>query len=379
MSQEPDFDFRPADQRILVKYQLRCEGESPEAKARDIALEQTVELPSEAVSSEIEALVVGRIENLEPAEGSIWNAAISFPVAAVGTGASQLFGLLFGNISLKTGVFVTDVELPDRLLRLFPGPRFGINGLRRLASAESDRPLLCTALKPMGLSAESLAELCYGFALAGCDIIKDDHGLVNQPTARFEERVFRCAEAVRSANEETGGHSLYFPNVVSSGPALAEDLELVRAAGCEGILVSPLVVGLDTVRWIAANAGLAILSHPSIAGAFFRSDHGVSPALLLGQLFRVVGSDGVIYPNVGGRFSLSEKDCSAINERLRCQMGSVLPSFPVPAGGIDTEQVPHWIERYGTDTMFLIGGSLYTKPDLVEATRNLVGALRSHL
>jgi ribulose-bisphosphate carboxylase large chain len=379
MSQRPDLGSGgPGEERILVEYRLTCDGENPEAKACDIALEQTVELPSEAVSPEIEGLVVGRVENLEHEERQVWNATISYPVTAIGTGASQLFSVLFGNISLKTGVLVTNIELPDSLLRFLPGPRFGIEGLRRLSSVTEPRPLLCTALKPMGLSAEGLAELCYQFALGGCDIIKDDHGLVHQRTARFEERVFRCVEAVRRANEETGGNSLYFPNVVSSGPPLEEDLELVRAAGCQGILVSPLVLGLDTVRWIASNGGLAILSHPSLAGAFFHPDHGVSPAVLLGKLFRIVGSDGVIYPNVGGRFALSEADCRAINESLRSRMGSMQPALPVPAGGIDTDLVPRWIERYGADTMFLIGGSLYAKPDLVDATKNLMSALRSH-
>jgi len=361
-----------------VRYRLTCNGEDPEAKARDVALEQTVELPAEAISPEIESLVVGILEDLEHHEGQAWNAAISYPVTAIGTGASQLFGVLFGNISLKTGVLVTDVDLPDGLLRFFPGPRFGIGGLRRLTSVSEPRPLLCTALKPMGLSTEGLAELCYQFALGGCDIIKDDHGLANQRTARFEERVFRCLEAVRRANEETGGNTLYFPNVVSGGPALEEDLELVRAAGCRGILVSPLMLGLDTVRWIASNAGLAILSHPSLAGAFFRPDHGVSPAVLLGKLFRIVGSDGVIYPNVGGRFALSEADCRAIDKSLRSQLGSMHPALPVPAGGIDADLVPGWIERYGSDTMFLIGGSLYLKRDLVEATKNLMKALRAY-
>jgi len=378
MNQRIDLDSGgPGEERILVEYRLTCDGEDPEAKARDIALEQTVELPSEAISPEIERLVVGRVEIMERAEGQVWNAAISYPATAVGTGASQLFSLLFGNISLKSGVLVTNVEFPDGLLRFFPGPRFGIAGLRRLCSVTESRPLLCTALKPMGLSAESLAVLCYQLALGGCDIIKDDHGLVNQRTARFEERVFRCVEAVRRANEETGGNSLYFPNVASSGPALAEDLEIVRAAGCPGILVSPLVVGLDTVRWIASNGGVAILSHPSLAGAFFHPHHGVSPAVLLGKLFRIVGSDGVIYPNVGGRFELTEADCSSINESLRRKMGSIQPALPVPAGGINTDLVLGWIERYGNDTMFLIGGSLYAKPDLMQATKELMDALRS--
>jgi ribulose-bisphosphate carboxylase large chain len=53
----------------------------------------------------------------------------------------------------------------------------------------------------------------------------------------------------------------------------------------------------------------------------------------------------------------------------------LLPSFPVPGGGIDAERVPYWIKRHGPDTMFLIGGSLYAQPDLTAATRRLARSL----
>ena len=51
-----------------------------------------------------------------------------------------------------------------------------------------ERAILCTAIKPMGLSPEELAEMTYKFALGGIDIIKDDHGLSNQSFSPYEER-----------------------------------------------------------------------------------------------------------------------------------------------------------------------------------------------
>ena len=71
--------------------------------------------------------------------------------------------------------------------------------------------LLMTALKPMGSSAEELAEFAYKFALGGIDIIKDDHGLADQPYAPFEERVRKCSDAVRRANVITGRRCVYAP------------------------------------------------------------------------------------------------------------------------------------------------------------------------
>lgn len=130
------------------------------------------------------------------------------------------------------------------------------------------------------------------------------------------------------------------------------------------------------MRVMAATSGLAILAHPSLAGAFFHADHGIGAEVLLGEIFRVVGADGVIYPNVGGRFAFSEATCAAINANLRRPLGPLLPSFPVPGGGIDVARLPHWIDRYGTETIFLIGGSLYAQPDV--ARRDLLEAVRRH-
>jgi ribulose-bisphosphate carboxylase large chain len=238
--------------------------------------------------------------------------------------------------------------------------------------------MLCTALKPMGLSPERLADLAYRFAAGGLDIIKDDHGVTDQATAPFDDRVVRCQEAVHRANAETGGRSLYFPNVTAGPKELARRVEAARAAGCRGVMVSPMLTGLDALPEVVAPAGLAIFTHPALTGGFFRDDHGISPDVLFGFLLRLAGADGVIYPNAGGRFRLNEAQCSAINDRLRAPLGSIRPSFPVAGGGIDAARVPEWVQRYGLDTIFLVGSSLYAQGDVRRAAERLAQEVRRH-
>jgi len=363
--------------RLRVSYSLTLAGgEDARAKARGIALEQTVELPEGCYPPRIERRSVGEIEAIDGREAGRARAVISYDPETIGNDLLQVVNLLFGNISLKTGIRVSHVAWPESLLDRFDGPRLGIDGLRKLCGNPQGRPLLCAALKPLGLSAAELASICRRFALGGIDIIKDDHSLADQAAAPFAERVGRCQQAVQQANRESGGQTVYFPNVLGGALKVAAQLESLRAAGCRGVLIAPLLAGLDTLRWIGKNADLAILAHPAMAGAFFGADHGLAPELLLGQLFRIAGADGVIYPNVGGRFSLTAEGCDAINTRLREPLGRLSPAFPVPAGGIDLERVPHWLERYGPDTVFLIGGSLYAQPDLTGATRRLVESVR---
>ena len=361
--------------RLRVTYDLACSRRLAAARARDIALEQTVELPADAVPPEVAARVAGRVESVESLGRGRSRAVISFDPGAVCGDLPQLLNLLFGNISLKTGVLIAGVEWPDDLLAALSGPRLGIAGLRELTGVRG-RPLLCTALKPLGLSANQLAQLAYGFARAGVDLIKDDHSLADQASAPFLERIERCQEAVERANSETGGNARYFPNVTCGPPVMMERAGVARRAGCRGVVVNALPAGLGAVGAIAAATGLAIMSHPSLAGAFFHPDHGIAPEVLLGDLFRVAGSDAVIYPNVGGRFRFSDATCAAINARLRGPLGPHLPAFPVPAGGIDAARVPHWIARYGADTIFLIGGSLYAQPDPATAAERLVAGVR---
>ena len=364
------------DERLRVTYALTCgSGSDTYALARDIALEQTVELPASCISEQIDEAVVGRVESVSSIDGSTWRATVSYPAFVVVGSAGQLLNVLFGNISLMRGIRIIDVAFPETLLRAYPGPQHGIDGLRALCAVDERRPLLCTALKPVGLSTEAIADLCYRFALGGIDIIKDDHGLAEQPTARFRERVLSCQEAIEQANRKSGGHSAYFPHLVGSGSAFEDDATFARSAGCRGVLVSPFLVGLDAVRWLAENLSLAILAHPALAGALFHQDHGITPQIVLGHIFRLIGSDGVIYPNVEGRFPFNAARCSKINNAPREPLGELRAAVPVPAGGINVERIPYWLEQYGPETVFLVGRGWYAQGDIVEASKRLVEAV----
>lgn len=381
MARGPDERLRVGsntNDRIGVAYQLGArDRKGARAKARDMIVEQTVEVPAACVPRHLRRTIVGSIERLERVGPSRWRVACSYDPKVVGDSAPQLFNLLFGNISLTPGIRLVELRLPRAALAGLRGPAFGIPGLREMCGAAA-RPLLCAAAKPIGLSPTELAQICYDFAAGGVDIVKDDHGLANQPAAPFRERVARCQDAVLRANARTGGRTLYFPNLSRGVAELFDDLEYIRSLGCRGVLLSPLLIGPDTVRAIAARGQVAILGHPTFAGMLLQPRHGIAPEVLFGMLFRMVGSDGVIYPNAGGRFPISIKSCLAINQRLRAPLGDMRPAFPVAGGGVDAAHVPYWLDRYGPDTMFLVGSSLYAQRNLAAATARLVESMRRY-
>jgi len=299
-------------------------------------------------------------------------------VEAAGDDLVQLLNTIFGNTSLKPCVRVERLILTDSVLNHFRGPRFGMAGLRRLLNIPT-RPLLCTAIKPLGLSPADLAEQAYKFALGGIDLIKDDHGITDQPFARFEERVERCVEAVGRANQHTGYRTIYLPSLGVAHHRLVELAHFAKLAGAGGLLVMPALTGFDSMRMLADDdsLGLPVMMHPALLGGFLGSKEcGISHYVLFGQITRLAGADATIYPNYGGRFSFSKEDCLEIAAGARDTLGKLLPIFPAPAGGMTMERVPEMLELYGPGIILLIGSGLHRQnPDLIKAShyfRNLV-------
>jgi len=371
--------------RFRVVYRLRGSEAEALEKARGICVEQTIEFPADLVTGgDIREHILGRVESFKrvsvdvPGGGDAWEAVISYAIEVTGFELTQLLNVVFGNISLNPGIRVERLELPGTLLKVFKGPRFGITGLReRLGAAE--RPLFCTALKPMGLPVRDLANLAYRFALGGVDMIKDDHGLADQRFAPFDERVRRCSEAVARANGETGGRCIYVPNVSASADRVVEKAYFAKEQGAGGLMVAPGLVGLDMVRCLAEDDGLAlpVISHPAFLGTYVASgDSGLSYFVVFGQLPRLAGADGSIFPNYGGRFPFTRGDCLEIVRGLSVSMGHMKPIFSMPGGGMDLERIPGMIETYGRDVIFLIGGALHKiGPDLVANCRRFMDSV----
>ena len=349
-------------ERFSVLYRIAGGESLAMERARDILIEQTVEFPAELVpEGKIRNEILGRIESFEPAGGESFDVRISFCVESAGNELPQLLNVVFGNISMKPGIRVMRLLLSEKILSLFRGPRFGISGLRKLLDV-SDRPLLCTALKPMGLCAEDLAELAYRFALGGMDIIKDDHGLADQSFSPFRERVGLAARAVRRANSETGGNTIYAPHLSGPFGELRDRALFAKQAGAGALLVSPGLLGFDTMRALAEDddISLPVIAHPALLGSYaLNPESGISHFVLFGQLARLAGADASIFPNFGGRFSYSPEECRSIAEGCAEDMGHLRKIFPAPGGGMSLERVPGMIEFYGREVIFLIGGGLF--------------------
>lgn len=358
-------------ERILATYRIAAPLGESLARARALAAEQSVEMPVEAIGdARVQREVVATVESIRAGDGA-FEVDLGIAAATTGAEASQLLNMLFGNCSLQPEVELIDVAFPAGYEKSFPGPRFGIEGIRALTGVP-ERPLTCAALKPQGSTIGHLAGLARAFALAGIDVVKDDHGLANQAYSPFAERVPAVQRAILDANRDTGGRTLYAPTFSGGPAALREQARIAKDCGVRMALAAPMLLGAPAFVALRAELGMPLMAHPAFAGAT-----RIAPALLLGKLFRLFGADATIFPNHGGRFSYSRATCMAIAAAARAPWSDMKRALPVPAGGMSVERVPEMIEGYGRDAMLLIGGALLAAGDrLLERSRAFVAAVR---
>lgn len=350
--------------RFEITYQLHLhEGENLDDLILGISLEQSVELPSNLIKESWRENIIGLETYREQLSKDLWQVRLSYPIANIGEEIVQFLNILYGNISMHKGIQITGIDW-NSLLKLCKGPVYGVEALRRIWNIKH-RPLSCIPLKPMGSTTKELARTCKEFAEGGIDIIKDDHGLVNQQSSPFKERVESCLEAIQQAYQNTGHRAHYFPNITGDPSSLITRYKTARQLGADGVMICPHLTGMaNLTELINIKPQLPIIAHPAFSGSLVTTrNQGFTPAFLYGQLWRALGADFSIYANAGGRFTFTEEESLAIAHDCLSDELPFKKTFPMPGGGLKRETLSYWQARYGNDMVFLIGGSLYEHPE----------------
>ncbi|MEM3793867.1 MAG: RuBisCO large subunit C-terminal-like domain-containing protein, partial [Candidatus Bathyarchaeia archaeon] len=278
---------------------------------------------------------------------------------------SIVAGNLFGLGALKN-VRLLDLEFPRELRKAFPGPRFGIEGIRSLLGTLQDRrPHLGTIIKPkVGLGPLETAKVAYEAALGGVDFIKDDETLVNQAFCRLEARIAKVMEALDKAKSETGRRVLYALNVTSSPLRILELAERAKQNGANMLMVDVLTTGFSAVQALAEDASirLPIHVHRTMHAAMTRNPrHGIA-FLPIAKLVRLAGGDQLHSGTGAGKMERRMGETKGIVEFLRKPWLGFEPLFPVASGGIHPGIVPENLKMLGTDIVINAGGGIHGHP-----------------
>ncbi|MBD3341526.1 MAG: ribulose 1,5-bisphosphate carboxylase [Candidatus Lokiarchaeota archaeon] len=292
---------------------------------------------------------------------------IGFPIVNIKRdGIPMLLTSVIGNISITHGLKLVDLAFPKDYLKEFKGPKFGIDGLRKLLNVP-ERPLLNNMIKPCtGHTCDVGADLLYKAAVGGCDVVKDDELIGNPEFNPLEDRLSAYMEALDRADEEKGEKTLYTINITSKFPDLFEHADRMIEMGANALMINYLTAGWEAMRQLAEDPSInvPILGHMDFAGAYFGGEWtGLTSMLTLAKFPRMCGADTVVMPAPYGKAEVLDERYEQNLKALRYPLQHIRPTLPMPSGGITPGMVEKCMKEAGTDILIGSGGGIHSHPD----------------
>jgi len=309
---------------------------------------------------------------------------VAYPIELFELGSiPQLFSSVLGNIFGMRAIEklrVLDIRFPEKYVRSFKGPAYGIQGVRGKLKVYK-RPILATVPKPkVGMTPEEYGKAAYEILAGGMDLVKDDENLTSLPFCKFEDRAKAVMKAIDRAEKETGERKGWLANITAETDEMIKRLKLVADYGNGFVMVDILTTGfaaLQTIRNLAEDHGLAIHAHRAFHAAFTRlSDHGVT-FYLIAKISRLAGVDHIHIGTNVGKMETDLKELRATEEvitkdefdpgnditKVRQKWFGLKPVFPVASGGLHPGVLPELIDFMGSDIIIQVGGGVTGHPD----------------
>lgn len=289
---------------------------------------------------------------------------IAYPTVNFTADFPLLITALLGNdASTSAQVKLLDIEFPKAFAESFVGPRYGIEGIRRIIGVE-DRPLLLNMIKPCtGLRPEEASKIFFETALGEVDMIKDDELLGSPSYSRAYDRVKAFKKAAEAAYEKTGRRVLYLANVTDGSFTIMDTVRRVIEAGAEAIMVNFAAVGYSMLTQIARTVDLPILAHCAGAGMFYEgTQSGMSSTLAVGKLTRLAGADTVMVNTPYGGYPMLHQKYIQIIQQLTLPLYNIKPTMPSIGGGVHPGMVEKYMKELGNDIILAAGGAIQGHP-----------------
>lgn len=376
-------------ERIHASYWLET-GDDPARAAEVIAGEQSsgtfIALPGE--TPELKARAGARVERLQVLETvsqpslpvarpssryTRCTLELSWPLENLGPSLPNLMATVAGNLfELRqvSGLRITGLTLPPAFAAAYPGPAFGIQGTRRLASV-AHGPLIGTIVKPsVGLSPDETAEQVRQLVDGGIDFVKDDELQSDGPACPFDQRVRAVMRVVRGAAQRHGRQAMVAFNLTGELEQMKRRHDLVLREGGSCVMLSLNSVGLVGLCELRRHSQLPIHAHRNGWGTLTRC-----PALgwdyAPWQLIqRLAGADHLHVNGIGNKFSESDESCIAAARAVLAPafVQAPMAAMPVFSSGQTGRQARPTFDALGTaDLIHAAGGGIFGHPGGVAA------------
>ncbi|MBT3397362.1 type III ribulose-bisphosphate carboxylase [archaeon] len=384
-----DQSYKPSRNDLICLFKVTPNGMSLKEAINNVALESSIGTWTPVSSNKKYVNKLGaKAFAISEKRGYGW-VKIAYPQDLFEFGSvpnilSSIAGNVFGMKAIK-GLRLEDIKFPQKLLKSFPGPRYGIEGYRKMMKIK-DRPFVGTIVKPkLGLKTKDHARVAYDSWVGGCDLVKDDENLSSQKFNLFDKRAAKTLEMCDKAQEETGDKKGYLINVTAEALEMLRRADLAKELGGKFVMHDIITAGFSSLQTLRENTTLGIHAHRAMHGAFTENpNHGLS-MMCVADFSRVAGVDSLhigtgIGKMKGGKEEVKEIDeemeqriVSKTKTRLDQNWSSIKPVFSVCSGGIYPGHVPYLMKNFGKDIIIQAGGGIHGHP---KGTKTGATALR---
>jgi ribulose-bisphosphate carboxylase large chain len=339
-------------------------GETPELKARSAARVERLEVIREANHASLPG-------SSAPGGGArrvAARATLSWPLENIGPSLPNLMATVAGNLfELKqfSGLRILDIRLPQAFAAAYPGPKFSIEGTRKLAGVRR-RPLIGTIVKPsIGFSPQETADLVDVLCKAGIDFIKDDELQSDGPGCPFADRARAVMRVIERNADLNGRKTMYAFNLTGEIDEMQRRHDLVESLAGTCVMASLNSIGLAGMIALGRHTRLPIHGHRN--GWGYLSRH---PALgwsypAWQKFWRLAGADHMHVNGLANKFC--ESDESVVESARAClkPMFTDKPciAMPVFSSGQTARQAAGSVSALeSTDFIFASGGGIMAHP-----------------
>ena len=371
-------DYEPKDDELLCAFKVTPREDIPlEEAAAAVAAESSTGTWTD-VDSEVAERLKARVYKIEGDMVYVSYQPGLFETDSMPNILSSVAGNVFG-MKAVDGLRLEDIRFPMEMVNSFPGPQYGLPGVRERMGIEG-RAMSGSTIKPkIGLTVEEHAQVCYETWMGGADTVKDDENLCSQGFNSFYDRIPRTLELLHKAEAETGEKKGYWANLTAATVGeMAKRAQCIKDNGGIFAMVDYVTVGytgVASLREITEELGLIIHAHRAMHAAFDRVDYHGIEYRVIAKTARLLGVDHL---HTGTGVGKLEGGPEQMRERigvLRDQVtqpyngvifeqdwGDMKPVAPVASGGLHPGHVPALNSIFGINAYYAFGGGIHGHP-----------------
>jgi len=365
------------EESIEIVYYLKCDGDIREV-AEKLAINETtgkwigVGEPTSLFKKCIAD--VDKIYIFNRGEGIIFIRTPLINLSEENDPLYQILMLACGGPVLEfvyySDVVLIDINLPEKILKKFPGPSFGINGIRKIIETPYPEPIVGTIIKPCaGLTEKEVAEKCYLAAKGGVKFIKDDEKMLGPSYCEVKKKIRYVSSALKKAYEETGNKCIYAAHLVERADKIKDTAKRYIDYGATGLMLN-VVLGhnFEVLKILREDKeiNVPLYAHSGGRSALSTGNRRIDDTFIV-KLIRLCGGDFFQH----GVFGVKDTHIASLDEELlnhlifvmREDLNGIKDTVPVAAGGLRIDNLKlnlekHYDKKFGYGVALLAGSYL---------------------